>query len=294
MTQDRTKQGMPELEISDKQAGAVRYLEHGSPHWRIRWHYHDEYELHLIVASSGRMFIGDYIGNFRPGCLVLTGPRVPHNWVSIGPDGAHHELRDHIVHFDHETITGAAAVLPELRMLLTLLARAKYGIEFLSHAEEAEKHILQIKESDGAARLGHFFELLDILARSPHQRLLSASQISLPDTKDLQEKIDQVVEYVMENYRYDLSLAQVAPIVGMSESHFSRFFRKATGNRFKDFVNRVRIAKACDLLSQTGMAITLICHEVGYNNVANFNRRFGQYKQMSPREYRQQASQRYS
>ena len=80
----------------------------------------------------------------------------------------------------------------------------------------------------------------------------------------------------------------------MSEGHVSRFFRKATGNRFKDFVSRVRIAKACDLLSQTDMAITVICYEVGFRNVANFNRRFGQYKQMSPSQYRKQVRQRYN
>ena len=190
------KQKMPELEISDKQTGAIRYLEHGSPHWRIRWHYHDEYELHLIVASSGRMFIGDYIGNFQPGCLVLTGPRVPHNWISIAPDGTHYELRDHIVHFDHDAIVGAANLLPELRMLLTLLERAKYGIEFRYYPGNAEKYMLQIKESDGAARLGYFCELMDMLARCPHQQLLSASQINLLDTKDLPKKIDFIVDYV--------------------------------------------------------------------------------------------------
>ena len=293
MVQNQTMQGMPELEISDKKTGAIRYLEHGSPHWRIRWHYHDEYELHLIVASSGKFFIGDYIGNFRPGCLVLTGPRVPHNWVTSTLDGTHYELRDHIVHFDHDPITTAATSLPELRMLLPLLERAKYGIEFLRHSDTAEKYILQIKESDGAARLGYFCELLDILARSPDQQLLSTTQIELPSVDDLQKKVDLVIQYLMTHYRNRISVAEVAAIVDMSEGHFSRFFRKATGNRFKDLVNRIRVAKACDLLSQTDMAITLICFEVGFNNIANFNRRFTQYKQMTPREYRQQARQRY-
>ncbi len=294
MEQVQTTQGMPELEIGEKESGAIRYLEHGSPHWRIRWHCHDEYELHLIVASSGKMFIGDYIGKFRPGCLVLTGPRVPHNWVSFGIDGTRYALRDHIVHFEHEAIASAATALPELRMLLPLLERSRHGIEFLNHGEIAEKYLLQIRESDGAARLGYFCELLDSLARSPDQRQLSTIQFDLPEAEDLQGKIDLVIEYVMEHYRSKISMAQVADIVGMSENHFSRFFRKTTGNRFREFVNRVRVAKACDLLAQTGMTITYICHEVGFNNVANFNRRFAQYKQISPSKYRQLVSQRYT
>ncbi len=294
MKKEQPTRGTPELEIGESKSDAIRYLEHGSPHWRIRWHYHDEYELHLIVASSGRMFIGDYIGNFRPGCLVLTGPRVPHNWVSMSLDGTRYELRDHILHFDHDAIAGAASTLPELRMLLPLLKRARHGIEFLRHGEIAEKYLLQIRESDGAARLGYFCELLDILARSPDQRQLSAIQFNLPEAEDVEEKIDLVIEYVMEHYRHKIPLAQVAAIVGMSEGHFSRFFRKATGNRFREFVNRVRVGKACDLLAQTGMTVTFICHEVGFNNVANFNRRFAQYKQVSPSKYRQLVSQRYT
>lgn len=293
MLGDPTSNRMPELELSDKQTEAVRYFEHGYPHWRVRWHYHDEYELHLIVATSGKVFIGDYVGSFQPGCLILTGPRVPHNWVSNVPEDSCNELRGRVIHFDHDTITNAAALLPELRMLLPLLERAKHGIEFLHHAAIAEKYMLSIKESDGAARLGYFCELLDILARSPNQQLLSDSQIDLPANGDVQKKIDRVVNYVMEHYHETISLAQVAAIIGVSESHFSRFFRKATGNCFNELVNRIRVAKACDLLSRTDRAITLICYEVGFNNVANFNRRFVRHKQMTPSQYRQQARQRY-
>jgi len=293
MSQNQAMRRMPELEISDKQSGAIRYLEHGCPHWRIRWHYHDEYELHSIVASSGKMFIGDYIGSFRPGGRVRPGPRLPHNWVTNTLDDTRYELRDRVVHFDHDVIVGAFALFPELSMLLPLLERAKHGIEFLHHADTAEKYMLQIKEADGAARVGYFCELLDLLARSPHQKLLSAAQIELPANSELQKKVDSVIRFVMERYRHKIALAQVAALVSMSEGHFSRFFHRATGNSFNDFVNRIRIARGCDLLSRTDMAITLICGEIGFNNIANFNRRFAQHKQMTPSQYRRQARQRY-
>jgi len=55
-------------------------------------------------------------------------------------------------------------------------------------------------------------------------------------------------------------------------------FRRATGNTFVDFVNRVRINRACQLLMESDRYITHICYEVGFNNVANFNRRFLEIK----------------
>jgi len=286
-------QTLPVLEVN-KQAGAIRYLEHGVPHWRVRWHYHEEYELHLIVASTGKMFIGDYIGNFQPGCLVLTAPYVPHNWLTANTGQTHFELRDHIVHFDHAAITAAAEALPELRMLLPLLESARQGVEFSGHADIAKQYMLRIRESNGAARLAHFCELLDSLARSPHQKLLSTARIELAPNDELSQKVDQITRFIFDRYQQNITLPQTADFAGMSERQFSRFIRKATGNSFTDFVNRIRIAKACELLSDTEATITLICSEVGFNNIANFNRRFQKYKHMTPRDYRRQSRQRYT
>jgi AraC-like ligand binding domain len=66
-----------------EEVGIVRCLSHGYPTPLARWHCHDEYELHLITATSGKAFVGDWIGQFQPGHLVLTGPRLPHNWVTM-------------------------------------------------------------------------------------------------------------------------------------------------------------------------------------------------------------------
>jgi AraC-like DNA-binding protein len=89
------------------------------------------------------------------------------------------------------------------------------------------------------------------------------------------------------------TLADCAAQLGMSESRFSRFFRRATGNTFVDFVNRVRINRACQLLMESDRYITHICYEVGFNNVANFNRRFLEIKGMTPSEFRRQAENRF-
>jgi hypothetical protein len=55
---------------------------HDYPHTVAKRHFHPEYEVHVITASSGKFFVGDFIGDFGPGNLVLTGPNLPHNWVS--------------------------------------------------------------------------------------------------------------------------------------------------------------------------------------------------------------------
>ena len=64
----------PEIEYVDRSIESIRYLEHGWPSDLCRWHSHREFELHLIVATRGKAFVGDYIGEFRPGSLFLTGP----------------------------------------------------------------------------------------------------------------------------------------------------------------------------------------------------------------------------
>lgn len=102
-----------------------------------------------------------------------------------------------------------------------------------------------------------------------------------------------MIQFVMDHYQSKIVLAKVAALVGMSEGHFSRFFHKATGSSFSEFVNRVRITRACDVLSRTNRPITLIAGEAGFNNIANFNRRFVQYKHMTPSKYRQQSRERY-
>lgn len=281
-----------ERELVNPTEGAIRYLEHGYPNPLVRWHYHEEYELHLIVASSGKAFIGDYIGQFYAGHLVLTGPRLPHNWISYLQPGENYELRDMVIQFKHETLADAATSFRELEQLIPLLESSKHGIEFIGMGEIAERYMRQIRDSTGIQRLTHFLLLMQELEQCKNRHQLSTSRVQSNLDREGQDKISAIVDYISQHYQSEISLVDVADMAGMSSSHFSRFFRKATGNTFKDFFTGVRISKACELLSTTDQQITNICYDVGYNNIANFNRRFLERKKVSPREYRRQVKAR--
>ena len=274
--------------------GYVRCLEHGFPNPLVRWHYHEEYELHLIVQTRGKVFVGDYIGHFEPGHLVLTGPRLPHNWISTdvgGPEGV--ALRDMVLQFSDEPLRRSAELISELRDVLPLLERARLGIEFFGMTERAQEHLQRIKQLHGVKRIAEFLEFLGELAECTDYRLLSSTPLQSFDDDNSLAQISTIVDFISEHSTESFSMAELSQRVGMSESQFSRYFRRATGNTFTDFVNRLRITRACQLLMDTDRYISNVCYDCGFNNVANFNRRFLEIKGMTPKEYRRQGEARF-
>ncbi len=284
-----------EYEITDRSTGSIRYLEHGYPCELVRWHHHEECELHLIVATSGKVFVGDYIGTFEPGQLILTGPHVPHNWISHMPDDGVCELRDMVVHFQQSVVQQAADLITELRELEPLFEKAKSGIAFNDiPLAEAQREMSKLRESRGIERVGLFLNFLNRLNQSTNYQLLSTVQMQSRADEHTLERINLVVDFVMNNFERAITVQEVAQRINMSETHFSRFFRKATGLRFIAFLNRIRIQRACELLSYSDEQITAISYSVGYNTLANFNRQFQELKGVTPREYRNASRERRS
>jgi transcriptional regulator GlxA family with amidase domain len=97
------------------------------------------------------------------------------------------------------------------------------------------------------------------------------------------------MRYVLENYSGEVDLGLVAKLCGMEPQAFSRFFKRHTGHTFARYVILARIYAACSLLTQTHRPITDICFEVGFNNIANFNRQFFKICKRTPSDYRRNA-----
>ncbi len=84
-----------------------------------------------------------------------------------------------------------------------------------------------------------------------------------------------------------ISLPQVARIAGMSESHFCRQFKMATGMTLTEYVNRRRVEQAKHRLLHPDARVTEIAFDIGFQSLSQFNRSFARYVGMSPTQYRQ-------
>lgn len=267
---------------------SFRWHVHDYPHHLAKWHHHPEYELHLIQASSGKMMIGDHVGDFQAGCLVLTGPDLPHNWVSASLPGERIPDRDMLIQFSPAFADKIAGLCPEFHDVGTLFEDAARGIEFSGETAEAGTKLLrEIGAASGPQRLVLFLELMAVLAQSPgERRILSRARPGAVAQTRSSGKLDTAISHILENFAAPIRLSQVAALCGMEASAFSRFFKKQTGHTFARYVNCSRVHAACNLLSQTEKPVTDICFEVGFNNIANFNRQFVKICGRSPSAYR--------
>lgn len=278
----------PEFEFVDSVSESVRYLEHGWPTDLCRWHSHEVYELHLITATKGKAFVGQHIGEFRPGSLFLVGPTVPHNWVTDDVGQVEEvPLRDMLVQFSGQSMLTLQGAFPEFRDFEELLARAAGGIEFIDFdISVAKTHMAGIRDSQGAERVLRFLGLLQAVNGHLHQKVLSEHTVAYDDFKTHAQGVAVVVDHITTHFAEDLTLDEAARMAHLSPSAFSRKFQKMTGTRFVEFVTKVRVSQACAMLQATDEKVSFICHEVGFRNLANFNRHFLKVKEMTPTAYR--------
>ena len=280
----------PEIEMVDRTTRSIRFLEHGWPSDLCRWHAHEEYELHLVVETRGKAFVGDYIGDFKPGALFMTGPNLPHNWITDEVWTEPVETRDMLVQFSHESVEKLADGFPEFAEIRNMLQLAQSGIEFEGfNPTFARGHMESIRDNKGVERILAFIRFLVRLNEHAEKKTLSVAKLMQPESGGKHARIGNVVDYIVENFAEDISVAKAAEIAGMTQSTFSRNFQSVTGHRFIEFVNRVRIGQACGKLYATDEQVTVICYQVGFQNLANFNRHFLKMKGMTPSTYRETA-----
>ncbi len=95
-----------------------------------------------------------------------------------------------------------------------------------------------------------------------------------------------IINFCYENYTNDISLQSIADRLHISRYYISHLFSKRLRVSFNDYINSLRVRKACELLKSGEMSVTETAHTVGYNSVRTFDRCFQKVRGITPREYR--------
>jgi len=278
----------PDLElVHTRQDESFRAWVHDYPHMVAKWHFHPEYEVHVITASSGKFFVGDFIGDFGPGNLVLTGPNLPHNWVSNLGAGEHVGARDLVLQFSRPFADRMLGAIPELSPLQDLLEGAARGLRFPDALGRSIIPLMQdLAQAGGARRVVLMMSVLEQLASCRERKPLAGPGYDLDAQRHMSSTINQVLSCIRQNLGGNLRESDVAELAGMSVSSFTRFFKRHTGCTFIQYQNGLRLNEACELLMCTELSVTEVCYRVGFNNLSNFNRQFLAHKGMPPSRFR--------
>jgi AraC-like DNA-binding protein len=251
-------------------------------------HCHPEYEINLVMKTSGTRVVGDYEEAFSDLDIVMTGPYVPHVWKSD-------LLTNHVItiQFSSDLLSFQMINKRLFMPIRQLLVDSTQGLQFYgSEAERIRDEIMELTRIQGFQTATKFLTLLNFMAAAPRRKLVSnmyESENLVNSSKS--RRITKACKYIEENISQKISLAEVAALVNMSESAFSHFFKKKTGISFITYVNNLRVVKACDLLASTSLSASEICYDCGFNNKSNFIRIFTKRKNMTPIEYRNHITQ---
>jgi len=253
------------------------------------WHYHPEIELTLIERGSGTRLVGDHVGTYGKGDLVLLGSNLPHHWAVVGARGQEHTVHGAtVVQFAPDLFGQTFLALPEMAPVSDLLERAKRGIRIIGRARGTVAEMMaEMRDQAASDRLIGLLRCLQFVADVEEVELL-AGEIYSPDCRSKAEsRLNDVLTYIHTNLANpDLSQGELAQLARMTPSAFSRFFRKATQRTVIYYVNEQRVSLACRKLLETERPVLDICLDVGFDTVSYFNRRFRQIKGMTPREFR--------
>lgn len=264
-----------------------RYRE---PTVHFLWHYHHEVELVWVRKGCGLRYVGRSVERFESGDLVLLGSRLPHTWASTSDQPA--EADWSVIQFLPKNWSLEFWQLPEIQKLKIFLAQASRGIRFSGPARwEAGKQIerLVAQNSHSLESLIQFLAIFQHLLHLPCHYLNSKHAGTYLAEADL--RLEHVLEWIQRHFAEPITQAQAATEAKMSPPAFSRWFKAHVGLVFQRYLNELRVAKVCARLADHQENITQAAFQCGYNNLANFNRRFREITGLTPTEFRSQTRQ---
>jgi two-component system response regulator YesN len=94
-----------------------------------------------------------------------------------------------------------------------------------------------------------------------------------------------IKEYIDKNFFFDLSLSSLADIFHIESTYLSRAFKQETGENITNYISKIRMEKAVELIKNQKIKISEAAALVGYEDYAYFNRIFKKYTGKSPREF---------
>lgn len=139
-----------------------------------------------------------------------------------------------------------------------------------------------IQKGDGCTEIAQFLE-----CRNQAVEDLASRVAEKKEKRSRYNYVERCKDYVEQNYRKKIYLGDIAAMLGISESYLSRLFRKEEGAQLQEYITKIRIEHAANLLVYSDESLARIAEYVGFPTQSYMGKMFKKYKNTSPRQYRE-------
>ncbi len=237
-------------------------------------HVHDEVEIVCVTSGSLVMTVDGQQLHLEPGDISISFPLVPHSYDMMTPD-----LRGLSAIFAPDTIQEFSEPLrtmqpvspflpqrqqcPELRGMIHRMLEISFQHE--THLQHGYLHLF----------LSYLFSSITLTHRE----------------RQVQHGLGcQALQYIFEHFTEPLTLESTARALGISAIHLSHLFSQQLNINFRQYINTLRVSRACSLLWNPSFSISQVAYLCGYGNQRTFNRAFEEVCHMQPKQYRAKLS----
>ncbi len=247
------------------------------------WHYHPEFELTFVEASSGIRHVGRHVSGYTGSDLVLIGSHIPHLNFDYEVKTEYEQV---VVQMREDFLGSAFDKSPEFSAISQLFQRAALAISFHGETKKIVGDRLQRMLQLGPfEQLLCLLEILDTLAHSREYELLNDRDTSVKVFLKDKIRMSSVYEYINANFDDQPDVNVIASKVHLSTPAFCRYFKKQTNMTFTDFVNQYRVSQAKTHLLN-GKNISETAYAVGFSSISHFSRLFKENTGENPSGFR--------
>lgn len=245
--------------------------------------FHEDYEIYYLLSGERNYFIENRTYHIESGDLVLINKHDLHKTFSAG-DGDYERFLIFFGELFLHKIDKEARPL----MLLPFRKGIKRIRLKMNEQNVIEKILFELIQEQKKQMPG--FEAY--MEASLSQLLLYTGRLVETYDEDnepvssLEQKMQEIIDYINHHYDKDLNLTSVSHRFYLSPYYLSRVFKQITSFSFIDYINTTRIKNAQRLLRETNDQVTEIAAQVGFQNIAHFGRVFKAKTNMAPLQYR--------
>lgn len=261
----------------------------------IRVYGHDEYHLHFhnlmeigyCRKGEGTLTLDETDYKYCSSMLSVIPANYPHITVSDGEEANYWEY----IFLDPETIIqeiypGNPIYQKEILNIVNKNAVLLQENEYLALTGLVKSIMEEMRK-----KKSHYLEIVRSLARAMIVEIIRMDErrevTSIKPAKITKaSQIIAALEYVNTNYANQLKASELADVCNMSETHFRRVFEENMNMSPMDYVNMIRIQKACDLMKKTNDSMDAVAIKCGFTTTSTFNRNFKKFLSTSPYQWK--------